>query len=133
MSLLAMMLEASHIFLQMVWPTRWTPGHIDFVNEDILVFLLTVDGVHCQIHEPMHPTKSKDSTYYSHKFRSAAVNYELGVSVYNTVLVWLNGPSKAAQHDITIFRSENGLKHQIAEGKRVIAVRGYTSKRNAKY
>ena len=92
MSLFAMPLEVSDDFLKIVWPTRWTPGHIDFVNEDIPVFLLTVDGVHCQIHEPMHPTKSKDSSYYSHKFRRAALNYELGVSVYDNALVWLNGP-----------------------------------------
>ena len=114
---------------QIVWPTRWTPGHADFQNEDIPVFLLTVDGVHCQIHEPMHPTKSKDSSYYSHKFKRSALNYELGVSVYDNALVWLNGPTKASEHDITLFRSDNGLKTMIPEGKRVIADRGYTSRR----
>lgn len=48
--------------VQIVWPDRWTPGHLDFGNEDIPVFLLTVDGVHCRIHEPKHPTKSKDQS-----------------------------------------------------------------------
>lgn len=93
------------------------------------MFLLTVDGVHCQIHEPMHPTKSKDSSYYSHKFKRSALNYELGISVYDNALVWLNGPTKASEHDITLFRSQNGLKTMIPEGKRVIADRGYNSKR----
>ena len=54
------------------------------------------------------------------------------MSVYDNALVWFNGPFKAAQHDISIFCSENGLKHQIPEGKRVIADRGYASKRDAK-
>ncbi len=113
-----------------MWPTRWTEGHVDFASEDIPVFLLTVDGVHCQVHEPIHPTKSEDSSYYSHKFKRAALNYELGISVYDNALVWLNGPSKASQHDITIFRSPNGLKELIPEGKRAIGDRGYASKRD---
>ena len=116
-----------------MWPTRWTEGHVDFASEDIPVFLLTVDGVHCQVHEPIHPTKSKDSSYYSHKFKRAALNYELGISVYDNALVWLNGPSKASQHDITIFRSPNGLKELIPEGKRAIGDRGYASKRDTNY
>ena len=116
------------ICLKIVWPTRWTAGHPDFENEGIPVFLLTVDGVHCQIHEPKHPTKSKDSSYYSHKFRRAALNYELGISVYDNALVWLNGPTKASEHDLGIFKSPNGLKAKIPEGKRVIADRGYKGK-----
>jgi hypothetical protein len=117
--------------LQIVWPTRWTPCHVDFSNEDIPVFLLTVDGVHCQIHEPMHPTKSKDQSYYSHKFKRSALNYEVGVSVYDNALVWLSGPTKASQHDITIFRSPDGLKEIIPDGRRVIGDRGYASRREA--
>jgi hypothetical protein len=111
-----------------VWPTRWTAGHPDFVNEDIPVFLLTVDGVHCQIHEPRHPTLSKDRSYYSHKFHRAALNYELGISVYDNALVWLNGPTKASKHDLGIFKSPNGLKATIPEGKMAIADRGYRGK-----
>ena len=100
----------SQICLKIVWPTRWTTGHPDFENEDITVFLLTVDGVHCQIHEPRHPTMSKDRSYYSHKFHRAALNYELGISVYDNALVWLNGPTKASKHVLGIFKSPNGLK-----------------------
>jgi hypothetical protein len=111
-----------------VWPARWTPGHAHSCNEeDIPVFLLTVDGVHCRIHEPKHATKSKDRSYYSHKFKQAGLNYELGISVYDNALVWLNGPFKASQHDLTIFRTANGLKEMIPEGRRVIADNGYAS------
>ncbi len=90
---------------QIVWPSRWTPaGHADFSkNDDIPVFVITVDGVHCRVHEPKHPTKSKDKRYYSHKFKQSALNYELGVFVFDDALVSLNGSSKASQHDISIF------------------------------
>jgi DDE superfamily endonuclease len=107
-----------------VWPSRWTPGHPDFVNDDVPVFLLTVDGVHCRVQEPQHETKSKDPSYYSHKFKQSGVNYELGISVFDNALVWMNGPFKASRHDITIFRRA-GLQLQIPEGHRIIGDRGY--------
>ena len=111
---------------QIVWPMHWTLRHVDFRNKDIPVFLLSVDRVHCRIHEPLHPTKSKDKTFYcSHKFKQSGLNYKLGISVYDNALVWLNGPF----NDITIYRSANGLKERIPEGKRVIADCGYHGKR----
>lgn len=107
-----------------MWPTRWTPGHPDFANEDVPVFLLTVDGVHCRVQEPQHPTKSKHTAYYSHKFKTSALDYELGISVFDNALVWMNGPFKGGRHDITIFRRA-GLMAQIPEGHRVIGDAGY--------
>jgi DDE superfamily endonuclease len=114
----------SCLIIQIVWPTRWTPGHPDFANEDVPVFLLTVDGVHCRVQEPLHPTKSKDPSYYSHKFKTAALDYELGISVFDNALVWMNGPFKGSRHDITVFRRA-GLKQQIPEGHRIIGDTGY--------
>ena len=58
-SLLAMPSEVSDDFLQIVRPTYWNPGHIDFVNEDIPVFLLTVDGMHWFMNLAMHPIHSQ--------------------------------------------------------------------------
>jgi hypothetical protein len=110
--------------VQIVWPARWTPGHPDFTNEDVPVFLLTVDGVHCRVQEPQHETKSKDSSYYSHKFKQSGVNYELGISVFDNALVWMNGPFKASRHDITIFRRA-GLQTRIPQGHRIIGDSGY--------
>lgn len=72
----------------------------------------------------MHPTKSKDKSYYSHKFKQAGLSYELGIAAYENNLVWVNGPFKASRHDITIFR-RCGLKDKIPEGHRVIADNGY--------
>ena len=111
-------------FSQVVWPQRWSTGHPDFIHEDIPVFLLTVDGVHCRVHEPKHPTQSKDKSYYSHKFEQSGLNYELGMSVFENKLVWMNGPFKASRHDITIYRKA-GLQNMIPEGYRVVADRGY--------
>lgn len=70
---------------------------------------------------------SKDRSYYSHKFRQSALNYEIAISVCDNAVVWLNGPSKASKHDKTVFREADGLKAQIPEGKRAIADRGYHS------
>jgi len=83
-----------------------------------------VDGTHCRINKPKHPTMSKNKSYYSHKFNQAGLNYEIGLSVFESRLVWMNGPFKAGQNDITIFRNK-GLMDKIPNGKRAIADRGY--------
>jgi hypothetical protein len=82
-----------------------------------------VDGVHCRIFEPKHPTFSKNPEYYSHKHKQAALCYEVALAVYNSCLVWISGPHKASKHDITIFRE--GLKHLIPDGKRAIGDTSY--------
>jgi hypothetical protein len=84
-----------------------------------------VDGTHCWIREPQHPTWSQDPEWYSHKFNKAGVNYELGISISQNRLVWMNGPFKAGQNDITIFTNE-GLEQKLrATGKKVIGDGGY--------
>ena len=92
------------LFCKVSWPTEWTQGHPDFFATNLPVFLLTVHGIHCLIEEPQHPTKSKDRSDYSHKFKTAGVDYEIGLSVYDNRLVWMNGPMRASRHDITVFR-----------------------------
>jgi hypothetical protein len=42
-------------------------------------WVITVDGTHCWIQEPQHPTWSQDSQFYSHKYGKAGLNYELGI------------------------------------------------------
>jgi DDE superfamily endonuclease len=86
---------------------------------------LSVDGTHCQIEEPKHPTASINKTYYSHKSNSAALNYELGVSIYESKLVWINGPYPAGTSDINVYRKENGLKSKIPPNKKVLGDEGY--------
>lgn len=88
-------------------------------------FVCTVDGVHCCIEEPKHPTLSRDKSYYSHKSNSAALNYELGISIYESKLVWINGPFPAGTHDVAVYQQENGLQSKIPLGKKVIGDEGY--------
>ena len=58
-------------FHQIVWPENWNEN-----DEDTPIFICTVDGMHCRVHEPKHPTLSNNPQYYSHKFKQAGLNYE---------------------------------------------------------
>jgi hypothetical protein len=49
---------------------------------------------------------SKNPAWYSHKFKQAAVEYEIRISIFTQQVVWISGPHKASRHDITIFREE---------------------------
>ena len=93
---------------------------LDGVDE---IFAILVDGVHCRINEPKHPTHSKNPKFYSHKFRQSALCYELAVSVHHNALVWMNGPFKAGQIDLVIFCE--GLIALIPDGKKVTEDNGY--------
>jgi hypothetical protein len=85
------------------------------------VFIISVDGAHCQVQEVRQAPGSK---WHSHKHNSAGVLYELGIAIRQNQLVWINGPFPASWHDITTFWSANkpanGLKAKIPDGKRAI-------------
>jgi hypothetical protein len=66
--------------------------------------------------------------YYSHKFKQAALTYELGISLSENKLVWMKGPFEAGKHDVTVFRDE-GLWDKIPDGKFAIGDRGYLPKK----
>lgn len=102
---------------KIVWPA-------DDFGPDIWV--LTVDGTHCMIQEPAHPIWSQDRMYFSHKYGKAGVNYELGIALYESKLIWMNGPFRAGESDNRIFK-RYGLKAKLnATGKRGIGDGGYT-------
>jgi hypothetical protein len=99
---------------------------ITFPEASSDVFILTVDGTHCWIQEPKHPTWSQDSKFYSHKYAKAGINYELAISLTESKLIWMNGPFKAGQNDKKIF-AEKGLKEKLRSlGKRGIGDGGYS-------
>jgi hypothetical protein len=92
-------------------------------NNDIWV--MTVDGTHCWIQEPQHPTWSQDSKFFSHKYGKAGMNYELGVSISESRLVWMNGGFRAGMNDVQTFEKK-GLKAKLmATGKKAIGDGGY--------
>ena len=100
---------------KIVWPDDW--------EDDI--WIITVDGTHCWINEPQHPDWSQDKEYYSHKYNKAGINYELGIAISSSDLVWMNGPFKAGCSDKKIF-NEKGLKAKLKSlGKKAIGDQGY--------
>jgi hypothetical protein len=99
---------------------RWPD---DGFGDDIWV--LTVDGQHCWIQEPQHPTWSIDTEYYSHKYAKAGLDYELAIAIRDSHLVWMAGPFPAGKSDNKVFKQE-GLKAKLIETKkRGIADGGY--------
>lgn len=107
---------------KIVWPE-------DNFGDDILV--ISVDGTHCWINEPVHPEFSQDSGMFSHKFQHAGLDYELGISLTESKLVWMNGPFPAGNSDRQIF-VEQGLKDKlVATGKKAIGDAGYVGHQEA--
>lgn len=85
-------------------------------------FIISVDGVHCPIQEPRNEPSAK---WYSKKLNGAGLSYELGIDIWESRLVWINGPFPAGQNDISIFRKPGGLMSRIPDGGRVVADEGY--------
>ena len=83
------------------WPPEWRANPPAGVVVPIL--LLTVDGVHFRITEPFHERYNKNSKFYSHKFKTSALNYEIGIHLSESHVVHIRGPYCAALPDITIF------------------------------
>ena len=81
--------------------------------------LASVDGTDFEIEEP-YPFNRK---WMSHKFKSAALKYEVAVSIYSGDIVWIYGPHRGAKHDLTIFRSK--LKQMLGPLEMVEADNGY--------
>jgi hypothetical protein len=90
------------------------------------IFIVTVDGTDFKVWEKKHPTLPIDKAQYSHKFNHGALKYEIAVDVYRSKIVWISGPHRGGKHDKTIF--DEGLKHKIRQGKKVISDRVYGSK-----
>ena len=101
---------------KITFPTEFHPGDC---------WILSVDGTNCLINEPIHPELSMDPDYYSHKHHDAGFSYELGISLYESRLIWMNGPFKAHENDNGIFQS-HGLKEKLQQvGKKALGDRAY--------
>jgi DDE superfamily endonuclease len=95
------------------------------------IWVMTVDGTHCAINEPLHPQFSQDKDYYSHKKNRAGWVYEVGISLFTSNLIWLSGPHKAGENDKTIFAKPGGLKELLAqEGLKAIGDKFYNGHQN---
>jgi len=106
--------------MKIVWPRDW--------GNDI--WIITVDGTHCCINKPNHPEWSQDKEYYSQKYNKAGLDYELGIAIASSRLVWMNGPFKAGTNGVSIFRT-HGLKEKLQSiGKKGIGDKGYNGHPN---
>jgi hypothetical protein len=83
-------------------------------------FLMTIDGTHCRINEPRVVPSKK---WYSFKFAKPGLSYEVGLDVYSSKIVWINGPFEASKPDIEIFK--NALHDKIPDGRKVLGDKGY--------
>jgi hypothetical protein len=82
--------------------------------------LVTVDCTDCKTTKQGKCAKA----FWSHKFRSSGLQYELAVCIKTGEIVWLHGPFPAGDWpDVNIFR--HALKHYLGENERVEADDGY--------
>lgn len=86
--------------------------------------LLSVDGTDFRINEPT-PFSSE---WCSHKFKCAALRYEVSLVIQTGEIASINGPFAAGKYqDLTIFRS--WLKKHLLPGERVEADAVYRDER----
>jgi hypothetical protein len=109
-----------------IWPSWW--GDLNSDSNDEAIFIISVDGAHFRIEEPTHENFSENTIYYSHKFKQAALDYEIAVSIYTDEIVWAAGPYPAGVNDITVFwkrllgkimesRASSGIPHRAIGDK----------------
>ena len=81
---------------------------------------MVVDCTDCPILEP-HPF---DRGWYSHKTNGPGLRWEIGTSIQNGDICWINGPfASGAWPDEIIFRHD--LRQQLEPNELVHADRGY--------
>jgi DDE superfamily endonuclease len=93
-------------------------------HDDGLIFMLTIDGVHCPIEEP-RPFSTANS---SHKFGgNPGVNYEVGLQINQPKLIWVHGPTQPGRYnDISVFRLKlKGEMEDQVPGRKAIGDKGY--------
>lgn len=90
---------------KIVWPEVTSTTDVD-------LFLISVDGTDCKTRETKHPTMPIDRKMKSDKFNKAGWKYEVALSVHSPKIVWIYGPHKGGEHDMTIFRQQ--LKDKLA-------------------
>jgi hypothetical protein len=99
---------------QILWDNR-------FKGDSFQGCFVTIDGIDFAVESGFN------KKWYSHKFNSTAVKYELAVSIKTGDIVAFNGPFRGGQHDLSIFRYH--LRRCLEDGEKVIADRGYRGDR----
>lgn len=117
-----------------VWLTHW--GNKKSGSNDEPIFIITIDGMHCPILQPTHSSFSENTKFYSHKFKSAGLDYEVVISIFTQQVVWIYGPFPDGDPDISIFQNKlkekmlwacnNSTTNMVYRG---IGVKGYCGER----
>jgi hypothetical protein len=112
------------------WPESWNNADNPQDSTSQTIFIISVDGTHCRIQEPTWKSFSENTQFFSHKFKEAAYDYEIAISIFENKVVWAAGPYPAGTNDITVFRRK--LKAKILESRvqsgvqhRAIGDKGY--------
>eukprot|EP00804_Cyclotella_cryptica_P009884 CCRYP_014185-RA/>CCRYP_014185-RA protein AED:0.05 eAED:0.05 QI:0/0/0/1/1/1/2/0/295 len=92
----------------------WNERFLGDVGNDALT---TIDGTDMPVQHRF------DKKFYSHKFKSNGLRFEVGVCIQTGHIVWLNGPFCAGKNDITI--AQQALIRALDEGEMVEADGGY--------
>ena len=105
-----------------VWPEWW--GNPNDPDGEETRFIITVDGTHCRIEEPTLESFTEQRKYYSHKFKTAGLDYEVALSIFEPKCVWVAGPYPAGKHDITVFRKKLKAKMLASRAASGVQYRG---------
>jgi DDE superfamily endonuclease len=118
-----------------IWPDSWNNEDNPDDPTSETIWIVTVDGTHCRIQEPTRDDFSENTQFFSHKFKEAAFDYEIAISIFEGRVVSACGPYPAGTNDITIFRHK--LKDMILESRvqsgvehRALGDKGYRGERN---
>lgn len=90
------------------------------------IWVVSVDGTHFRTEEPTHPDFPKDTAAFSFKHHCAGFNYEVGLSLWESKLIWFKGPFLAGEYNDLKMFTDAGLKAKLqSTGKKGIADGGY--------
>jgi hypothetical protein len=81
------------------------------------ICLMSINGINCEVME-LWPF---DKKWYSKKFNSPGVKYEVGICIRTGMIVWVTGPFVASKNDATIFREKLADLFADDEGVKVDA------------
>ena len=104
---------------------KWDPK---FDEPNSGVYIMTVDGTDFRCWERKTATLNIDKSFCSVKFKHAALKYLVGVSVHEPKCVWIYGPSRGGEHDMTMMQ-KSGILKKVKKGKLVIVDRGFIKKK----
>lgn len=85
---------------------------------------ISVDGTDMKIKEP----SPFSSCWYSHKFKSSGLRYEIGVCLFSSQIAWINGPFPCgARNNQRMFKSN--LRDRLWSSEKVVADGGYSGEK----